>query len=75
MEYPNIDLPIPPKRWLRNNFEPGFLEDRMKGLQSLVDSIVVHPTLLNSITVRKFFCLDEPPSNVDSAEESRVCTL
>jgi len=43
----------------------------MKGLQAFVDSILVQPLLAQLPTVRKFFCLDEPPS-LESGDDSRV---
>lgn len=57
---------------MRDNFETAFLEERMKGLQALVDSILVQPNLAELPTVRKFFCLDEPPVYSDIADESKV---
>ncbi|XP_068627252.1 sorting nexin-16-like [Battus philenor] len=58
-EQPNIILPLPGKRWFRDNFEPAFLEERVKGLQVFVNAVLsklpTHPV------VREFFCLDEPP--------------
>lgn len=58
-EQPNIKLPLPGKRWFRDNFEPAFLEDRVRGLQIFVNAIL--SMLPNHPTVREFFCLDEPP--------------
>lgn len=43
----------------------------MKGLQALVDSILIQPQLIALPTVRKFFCLDEPPVYSD-ADETKV---
>ncbi|CAG7734467.1 unnamed protein product [Allacma fusca] len=72
-EFPTLNIPLPPKRWLRDNFEPAFLEDRMKGLQAFVDSILLlQPNLTEYSTVREFFCLDEPPVYPENAEESRA---
>ncbi|KAL0858414.1 hypothetical protein ABMA27_012293 [Loxostege sticticalis] len=58
-ELPNIILPLPGKRWFRDNFEPAFLEDRVRGLQVFVNAIL--SKLPNHPVVREFFCLDEPP--------------
>lgn len=58
-ELPNIMLPLPGKRWFRDNFEPAFLEERVRGLQIFVNAIL--SKLPNHPTVREFFCLDEPP--------------
>ncbi|CAG4995311.1 unnamed protein product [Parnassius apollo] len=58
-EQPNVILPLPGKRWFRDNFEPAFLEDRVRGLQVFVNAIL--SKLPNHPVVREFFCLDEPP--------------
>ncbi|XP_047040164.1 sorting nexin-16 [Helicoverpa zea] len=58
-EQPNLNLPLPGKRWFRDNFEPAFLEDRVRGLQIFVNAIL--SKLPNHPVVREFFCLDEPP--------------
>ncbi|XP_028158565.1 sorting nexin-16 [Ostrinia furnacalis] len=58
-ELPNILLPLPGKRWFRDNFDPVFLEDRVRGLQVFVNAIL--NKLPNHPVVREFFCLDEPP--------------
>lgn len=58
-EQPNIMLPLPGKRWFRDNFEPAFLEERVRGLQVFVNAIL--SKLPNHAVVREFFCLDEPP--------------
>lgn len=59
VEQPNINLPLPGKRWFRDNFEPAFLEERVRGLQIFVNAIL--NKLPNHPLVREFFCLDEPP--------------
>lgn len=58
-ELPNILLPLPGKRWFRDNFEPAFLEERVRGLQIFVNAVLLK--LPNHPVVREFFCLDEPP--------------
>lgn len=58
-EQPNLNLPLPGKRWFRDNFEPAFLEERVRGLQIFVNAIL--SKLPNHPVVRDFFCLDEPP--------------
>lgn len=58
-ELPNLMLPLPGKRWFRDNFEPAFLEERVRGLQIFVNAIL--NKLPNHTVVREFFCLDEPP--------------
>lgn len=58
-EQPHLMLPLPGKRWFRDNFEPAFLEERVRGLQIFVNAILIK--LPNHPVVREFFCLDEPP--------------
>ncbi|XP_013189894.1 sorting nexin-16 [Amyelois transitella] len=58
-ELPNIILPLPGKRWFRDNFEPAFLEERVRGLQIFVNALL--NKLPNHPVIREFFCLDEPP--------------
>ncbi|KAJ2942274.1 hypothetical protein O0L34_g15821 [Tuta absoluta] len=58
-ELPGLMLPLPGKRWFRDNFEPAFLEERVRGLQIFVNAIL--NKLPNHPVVREFFCLDEPP--------------
>ncbi|XP_049884328.1 sorting nexin-16 [Pectinophora gossypiella] len=58
-EQPNLMLPLPGKRWFRDNFEPAFLEERVRGLQIFVNAIL--SKLPNHPVVREFFCMDEPP--------------
>ncbi|KAJ0184272.1 hypothetical protein K1T71_000695 [Dendrolimus kikuchii] len=58
-ENPTLILPLPGKRWFRDNFEPAFLEERVRGLQVFVNAILCK--LPNHPVVREFFCLDEPP--------------
>ncbi|CAK1553174.1 unnamed protein product [Leptosia nina] len=58
-EHPNIILPLPGKRWFRDNFEPAFLEERVRGLQVFINAVL--NKLPNHSMVREFFCLDEPP--------------
>lgn len=58
-ELPHVMLPLPGKRWFRDNFEPAFLEERVHGLQIFVNAIL--KKLPNHPVIREFFCLDEPP--------------
>ncbi|GBP65690.1 Sorting nexin-16 [Eumeta japonica] len=58
-EKPNLMLPLPGKRLFRDNFDPTFLEERVRGLQMFVNTIL--KKLPNHPLVREFFCLDEPP--------------
>lgn len=63
---------LPRKRWLKNNFDPIFLEERINGLQSLVNAILQVPELVSSIEIQEFFCLNEPPMHSESNGESRA---
>lgn len=58
-QYPSMVLPLPGKRWFRDNFEPAFLDERVRGLQVFVNAIL--KKLPNHPLIREFFCLDEPP--------------
>lgn len=70
-DYPSTNLALPRKRWFGDNFNSSFLEDRIKGLQTFINSILEHPHMSASQCVREFFCVDEPPSHADANEESR----
>lgn len=63
---------LPRKRWLGNNFDAEFLEQRANGLQSLVDTILADSELVNTQYVQDFFCLNEPPMYSETNEESRA---
>lgn len=66
--YPQLSLPLPGKRLFKDNFEPAFLDERVRGLQLFIN-VVVRNISMDS-TVRDFFCLDEPPPVCDSEPES-----
>lgn len=69
---PNIIQYLPRKRWLKNNFDPVFLEERVSGLQTLVNAILNVPELVSSKEIQDFFCLNEPPIYSETSEESKV---
>jgi len=71
-QYPEIDVPLPKKKWFGDNFNANFLDERVDRLQELVNCIIENQTLLSDSNVRDFFCLDEPPSVTDSVEETKV---
>lgn len=71
-KFPDVVKYLPRKRWLKNNFDPLFLEDRINGLQTLVNAILRVPELISTQEIQDFFCLNEPPINSDSNEESRA---
>ncbi|KAL4631041.1 sorting nexin-16-like [Arapaima gigas] len=70
--FPGFRLALPPKRWFKNNYNVGFLEDRQLGLQTFLRNLVAHKDVANCLPVRDFLCLDDPPGPFDSLEESRA---
>ncbi|XP_076272262.1 sorting nexin 16 [Rhynchophorus ferrugineus] len=70
--YHDVVKYLPRKRWLKNNFDPIFLEERISGLQTLVNAILRVPELVSSIEIQDFFCLNEPPTCSETNEESRA---
>lgn len=73
--FQNIVQFLPRKRWLKNNFDPVFLEERVSGLQTLVNAILNVPELVASKEIQDFFCLNEPPIYSETSEESKVSDL
>ncbi|XP_050300587.1 sorting nexin-16 [Anthonomus grandis grandis] len=71
-KFPDVMKHLPRKRWLKNNFDPLFLDERVNGLQTLVNAILRQPDLINTKEIQEFFCLNEPPVNSESNEESRA---
>lgn len=69
---PNLPLTLPRKKIFGDNFGPGFLDNRVQGLQMFVNSIMGNDRLKHLQVVKDFFCLDEPPTYSDSMEECRV---
>ncbi|XP_071057183.1 sorting nexin-16 isoform X2 [Onthophagus taurus] len=69
---PRIFQYLPRKRWLGNNFDPLFLEDRVSKLQSLVNHMLSDHQLVNCTELQEFFCLTEPPMYSETSEESRA---
>lgn len=65
-------LSLPRKKWLGDNFAPSFLEGRLRGLQAFVNGILSSSHLMETVCVREFFCLSQPPTLSDTAEESRA---
>ncbi|KAG5881251.1 hypothetical protein JTB14_032963 [Gonioctena quinquepunctata] len=70
--YPEVVQHLPSKRWLKNNFDPLFLDGRVNGLQTLVNAILEEPDLLGSQEIQDFFCLNEPPLYSETSEESKA---
>lgn len=70
--HPKIIQHLPRKRWLGNNFDPLFLEDRVSKLQTLVNYMLSDTELVNAHELQEFFCLTDPPMYTESSEESRA---
>lgn len=73
--YPQIMQHLPSKRWLKNNFDPIFIEERINGLQTLVNTIIHLPDIFGLQEIQDFFCLNEPPGYSETNDESRVNIL
>ncbi|XP_001639412.2 sorting nexin-16 [Nematostella vectensis] len=65
-------IKMPGKRFLRDNYDPEFLEERAHGLQMFMNSIMRHSKISRSKLLREFLCIDDPPGPFDSLEESRA---
>ncbi|XP_053665039.1 uncharacterized protein LOC128714189 [Anopheles marshallii] len=70
--YPHCNLVLPRKKWFGDNFSSGFIDNRIQGLQTFINTILGDDAMRTCQAVRDFFCLDEPPSYSESMEESRV---
>ncbi|XP_018331805.1 sorting nexin-16 [Agrilus planipennis] len=70
--FPHVVQYLPRKRWLGSNFNPLFLEERINGLQTLVNAILREPELLKLQPVEDFFCLNEPPICSESNQEAKA---
>jgi PX domain len=71
-DFPDLELPLPRKRWFGDNFNPSFIHERTMGLQQFIDYMFKKDQLQLSMALREFFCLDEPPTAADGMDESRV---
>jgi hypothetical protein len=65
-------LVLPKKKWFGNNFSSGFLDTRVSGLQTFINTILGNPEMRNYPYVREFFCLDDPPFYSESSEECKA---
>lgn len=70
--FPNINLVLPKKKWFGNNFSSGFLDTRIAGLQTFINTILGNPEMRKCPVVREFFCLDEPPLFSESMEDCKA---
>ncbi|XP_055602779.1 uncharacterized protein LOC129751355 [Uranotaenia lowii] len=70
--YPHCQLVLPRKKWFGDNFSSGFIDNRIQGLQTFINTIMGDDAMRTNPAVREFFCLDEPPAYSESMEESRI---
>lgn len=70
--YPSVSLVLPKKKWFGNNFSTGFIDTRIAGLQTFINTILGNPEMRKSSIVREFFCLDDPPTYSESMEECKA---
>ncbi|KAJ8911335.1 hypothetical protein NQ315_003989 [Exocentrus adspersus] len=69
---PQIVQYLPKKRWLKNNFDPTFLEERINGLQTLINAILNIPDAFSIPEIQDFFCLNEPPIVDETNQDSKA---
>jgi len=70
--FPNVNLALPKKKWFGNNFSSGFLDTRIAGLQTFINTIMGNAEMRRCPVVREFFCLDDPPLYSESMEECKA---
>ncbi|XP_055620636.1 uncharacterized protein LOC129764965 [Toxorhynchites rutilus septentrionalis] len=70
--FPHCNLVLPRKKWFGDNFSTGFIDNRIQGLQTFINTILGDESMRTCPVVREFFCLDEPPTYSESMEESRI---
>jgi sorting nexin-16 len=66
-----VNLALPKKKWFGNNFSSGFIDTRIAGLQTFINTILSHSEMRSCSAVREFFCLDDAPTYSDF--ESQEC--
>ena len=71
-EFPEVDLDLPPKKWLGDNFDPQFIGKRIAGLSKYLKSLIKHTQVAESQAVKRFLCLDKPPHRASSLSSNRV---
>lgn len=69
--FPAFGFVLPPKRWF-NNFSAEFLEERQLGLHDFLQTLVAEKDVRNSMAVREFLCLDDPPTALDALRERQA---
>lgn len=70
--FPNVNLVLPKKKWFGNNFSAVFIDTRIAGLQTFINTILGNAEMRKNSTVREFFCLDDPPLYSESMEECKA---
>ncbi|XP_017165453.1 sorting nexin-16-like isoform X1 [Poecilia reticulata] len=70
--FPGFHQVLPPKRRFKDNYDGSFLEKRRLGLQTFLESLMLHKHISTSEPVRYFLSVDDPLSPFYSTEESRV---
>lgn len=66
--FPGFRLSLPPKRWFKDNYDSGFLEDRQLGLQAFLQNLIAHKDIANWYVTRSpgsFLLTTPPPSRVE----------
>lgn len=71
-QFPQANISLPKKKWFGNNFSSNFIDSRIAGLQTFINTILSDIEMRNNAAVRDFFCLDDPPMFSDSIEENRA---
>ena len=70
--FPQVNLVLPKKKWFGNNFSSGFIDTRIAGLQTFINTILSNAEMRKSPMVREFFCLDDPPLYSESMDECKA---
>ncbi|KAJ7373789.1 Serine/threonine-protein kinase Sgk1 [Desmophyllum pertusum] len=69
--FPELNIKLPGKRRLGNNFDPEFIKMRREGLNEFTSKIISHPNAIEHPDVRLFLSLDNPKNaqvNVDAEQ-------
>ncbi|XP_029687111.1 sorting nexin-16-like isoform X2 [Takifugu rubripes] len=72
--FPSFGVTLPPKRFIRDNYEKRFLDGRRLGLQTFLQNLTLNKDIVSSEAVKNFLCGVGRLSPFDSLEDSRaVC--
>ncbi|CAH3111374.1 serine/threonine-protein kinase Sgk1-like [Pocillopora verrucosa] len=58
--FPDLNIKLPGKRRLGNNFDPEFIRMRREGLNEFTTKIISHPSAIEHPDIRLFLSLDNP---------------